>query len=264
PRGERASRGSRLSLTIGLGLFACAAALLSWHNNWWQTPAQEIPVSAAVETPAPAPQPATEQPAQKQPPQPLVEPRQSVAMPEPEAVVPKLPSAPQAVPEAPVQVEASQLAKTEPTAEVAAVPSEPLPEPQTEVAASAATQKREAIQAEARVLLTQGNLNAAASQLESIQPDIQQHPDHYALLAGIYHKQEQHQQAAQLYSQLVGVAQDNAIYWLGLAVALDAMQDRNALGAFQTTRQLNKNPDVAAYVERRIDELMQIRHREGA
>ncbi|UTW44734.1 hypothetical protein KFE80_10055 [bacterium SCSIO 12696] len=289
---EPSPHGSKLSLTIGLSLFTCAAVLLSWHNNWWQAPEAKVPTASlqaatqvepeATTTESAIPQPAvieTIAPASIDASQAT---KQTVAKPVETAKVAEIIEPDKTTLDAPtqavVEVSASeqppQQAPIETRPQVTTATAETAPEPQnseqqsterqnpesqspvqTQVATSAATEQRQAVQAQARALLSRGDLAAAALQLQSIQPDMGQHPEHYALLAGIYHKQGQHQQAAELYSELVGFEQDNAIYWLGLAVALDAMQDRNALGAFQTTRQLNSNPDVAAYVEQRIQQL---------
>ena len=255
PGSEPKSCGSKLAFTIGLGLFGCAAVLLSWHNQWWQPQAEIKPTVAIAEQPTPAQAIASQQPVEITPPIAEAEQPATIAQVEPEPVAELAPEpAPQAV--EPEEIAVAEQPLPEPVKAVEAESVAVTEEPQASVAASAATQNRQAILEQAQQLATAGNLAGAAEKLESIQPDMQQHPGHYALLAGIYHKQGQHQQAAELYGQLVDIERDNAIYWLGLAVALDAMQDRNALGAFQTTRQLNSNPDVAAYVERRIEQLI--------
>ncbi|MGS2723588.1 hypothetical protein ACVBEJ_07560 [Porticoccus sp. GXU_MW_L64] len=246
-RKKPASRGSKLSLTIGLCLFASAAGFLTWHNNGGQE-ATTVELAAPVTQQVVAKEPKAQAPKEPEPAAPATIAQQSSQPVETHQVPPQPADRPTPVTRNPKPV---------------LPPAEQAPEPQTTIAASSATENRQAIQTKARNLLAQGDLAGAAGQLESIQPSLSQHPDHYALLAGIYHKQGQHQQAAELYNQLVQIERDNAIYWLGLAVALDAMQDRNALRAFQTTRQLNNNPDVAAYVEQRIQQLNKS-HRKGA
>ncbi|MDM3870896.1 tetratricopeptide repeat protein [Porticoccus sp. W117] len=256
-RSESASRGSKLSLTIGICLFASAATLLSWHNNWWQQPVAVEAIDTDPIAKVPAPQPAA-QPVPVTPAAPIeVKPEaqsQPVVGVEPEPQVAIVDTPEDIVETESLAADPEPLVAAEPVVETK-VETEQEPQPTTEIAASSATQQRQAVQEEARKLLAQGQLTAASERLEAIRPSIDQHPDHYALLAGIYHKQGQPQKAVELYGQLVEIERDNAIYWLGLAVALDAIQDRNALGAFQTTRQLNNNPDVAAYVERRISQL---------
>ena len=120
------------------------------------------------------------------------------------------------------------------------------------LAATSALSPAQATLLQARSLLAQQQPDNAKSLLEKSPPTVEQHPDYHALLAGLYHNSGQHRAAATLYNRLVEIQPDSPIYWLGLAVALDALRDGNALQAFQRTRALNSNPDIQRYIEQRI------------
>lgn len=106
---------------------------------------------------------------------------------------------------------------------------------------------------QARQKLSQGDLAGAQTLLESDPPAVADDPAYHALLAGIYHKTGQHRQAAAMYQTLVAFEPDVTLHWLGLAVALDALRDRDgALRAFKRARDGSNNRDVRNYIDQRI------------
>ncbi len=87
-------------------------------------------------------------------------------------------------------------------------------------------------------------------------PAFEQHAGYYAYLAGLYQKAGHHQAAANLYRQLLQMDNEQSTYWLGLALALDGLQNQQALQAYrQVERNGQVNADVQRYVSQRIDEL---------
>jgi len=77
-----------------------------------------------------------------------------------------------------------------------------------------------------------------------------------ALKAGILHKLARYQESAQTYKILLQQDQNNTAYWLGLAVASDAMKDSDAaLQAFKAAEPGQKNTDIRRYVSTRISAL---------
>ncbi len=109
---------------------------------------------------------------------------------------------------------------------------------------------------QARQKLNQGDLAGAQVLLESDPPTVADDPTYHALLAGIYQKTGQYRQAAVIYQTLVAFEPDVTLHWLGLAVALDALRDRNgALLAFRRARSSGNDNRVRRYIEQRIVEL---------
>lgn len=106
----------------------------------------------------------------------------------------------------------------------------------------------------ARAKIQQGDLPGARDLLEQIPPAILNNPGYHALLAGVYHKLDQHREAATIYNQLVTLQPEQYVNWLGLAVALDALQDKSAaLRAFeQAQRSANVPADVLTYIKQRV------------
>lgn len=86
----------------------------------------------------------------------------------------------------------------------------------------------------AQLLFAQGSPAAAISVLEK---DIQQAEGdeaYRALLAGLYHKTARYHESASSYRRLLDVFGEKPAYWLGLALALDALQQNaSALEAYR-------------------------------
>lgn len=108
----------------------------------------------------------------------------------------------------------------------------------------------------AQLLIQREDFEGALRALQSQSPSIEADAGYHALLAGVYHKLGRHQRAASSYRELLGVDSANPTYWLGLAVALDAMQQQGALAAFQKVQQLAQGGEsFLPYVRNRIGSL---------
>jgi len=105
----------------------------------------------------------------------------------------------------------------------------------------------------AHLFLAQDDVTAALQVLES-QPQVyRQQVDFLSMLAGVYHKAGRYRDSASSYQQLLRQDGDRPAYWLGLAVALDALQDRpKALAAFKQAQQGRQSQAVTRYIAERI------------
>jgi len=75
-----------------------------------------------------------------------------------------------------------------------------------------------------------------------------------SLQAALFQRQKAHAMAAEKYQFLLGLNHQNGNYWLGFAVSVDALQQReNALAAYQQVLAMGElKPEVEAYVQSRI------------
>lgn len=107
-----------------------------------------------------------------------------------------------------------------------------------------------------QLLTRRGDLEGAMRALNLHQPGIEQMPGYYALKAGLLHKMGEQSDAIVIYQQLIILDKDNASYWLGLAVCMDALQADQALSVYEKVRQLSPaNASYMNYVNQRIDAL---------
>ena len=110
----------------------------------------------------------------------------------------------------------------------------------------------------ARVLVDQGDNDAAVAVLERARPSAVADPDYYALLAALYRGVGKHAQASQTYQQILQVRPGVAVWWMGLALSEDAMGSATkALEAYQRAqRSGGLKPEVVQYVQSRIAALI--------
>ncbi|MDT8383712.1 MAG: tetratricopeptide repeat protein [Gammaproteobacteria bacterium] len=106
----------------------------------------------------------------------------------------------------------------------------------------------------ARVLVDQGDSEAAVAVLEQAPPTQAADADYYALLAALYRAAGRHAQASQVYQQLLKGRPGVAAWWLGLALSEDAMGALpQALEAYRRAHRAGGlKPEVLAYVQSRI------------
>lgn len=83
-------------------------------------------------------------------------------------------------------------------------------------------------QFKAYILAQQGQQNRALQILVKTPPDINQDPDYYAFVASLYQQQKQFILAAQLYNRLLKIQPDRSMWWMGLGVALESADKKNA------------------------------------
>tara|TARA_B100000446_G_scaffold39220_2_gene34554 strand:- start:184 stop:1743 length:1560 start_codon:yes stop_codon:yes gene_type:complete len=108
----------------------------------------------------------------------------------------------------------------------------------------------------AQLLIYREDYAGALRALQSQSPLVAEDPSYHALKAGVLHKLGQHQAAVVVYRDLLRRDQSNATYWLGLAVALDADNQKGALAAFQRVQQFASGSEsFLPYVRSRIGQL---------
>jgi tetratricopeptide (TPR) repeat protein len=104
------------------------------------------------------------------------------------------------------------------------------------------------------------NEDAQAIQLlEAHLGEAERDENYRALLAGLYQRDGMHLEAANHYRRLLSVFGDKSAYWLGFALAQDALnQPQVAVQAFQRVNQyVDLQPQVRNYVRQRIAALQQ-------
>ncbi len=109
----------------------------------------------------------------------------------------------------------------------------------------------------ARLQLDRGAQQEALDTLLAGLPNAQWSPDYLAMTAAVLARASRHHEAAALYQAALRIGPNNAVWTMGLGLALRADgQPREALAAFERARELKTlNPDLQAYVERQIREL---------
>lgn len=81
--------------------------------------------------------------------------------------------------------------------------------------------------------------------------------DYLAFLAGVLQREQRHAEAARYYRDALQLAPNNGVWWMGLAISLQADQHLpEAREAFQRARQANGlTPELQAFIERRLEQL---------
>jgi len=79
----------------------------------------------------------------------------------------------------------------------------------------------------ARILMDQNDNITAISVLLRNPPSQRADVDYHALLAALYQKNDQHHKAATLYSQLLKLRETNGVWWLGMAISLEALGNQS-------------------------------------
>jgi len=106
----------------------------------------------------------------------------------------------------------------------------------------------------ARILVDQGDIVNAVAVLERAHPSMAADPEYYALLAALYQQLEKYAQAAHVYQQILLRHPGTAHWWMGLALAREAMgETTRALDAFQRAQHAGGLSDaVLKYIQTRI------------
>jgi MSHA biogenesis protein MshN len=112
----------------------------------------------------------------------------------------------------------------------------------------------------ARVLVNQGDNAAAVVVLERAAPRVGDDPDYYALLAALYRGVGKHAQAAQVYQEILRLRPGVAAWWMGLALAQDAMgSSAESLEAYRRAQRAGGlRGEVLQYVQTRIAALTSV------
>lgn len=114
------------------------------------------------------------------------------------------------------------------------------------------------IEFQANMLANENNINQALIILQQHSPDINEHPDYYALMALLYQRHGEFIFAADIYSQLVKKYPDNAVWWVGLGTSLESADKlKAAREAYAYALRIDGGLDAntRAYVEEKMKQL---------
>ncbi len=104
--------------------------------------------------------------------------------------------------------------------------------------------------------LAQKDLTGVTDLIDSQPKSYDQNKEYLGLKAGVLQKISRYRESAEAYQRLLQSEPSNTAYWLGLAVALDAMTEPSrALVAFQRALPGQNSADVRRYVLARIEAL---------
>lgn len=110
------------------------------------------------------------------------------------------------------------------------------------------------VRLQAQWLVARGDQAAAIAQLETHLPEAQEDERYRVLLASLYQTSGRYHEAVASYRRLLTSFGEKISYWLGLALALDALGQRaSALEAYGRVRELRpQQTEVMRYIEQRI------------
>ncbi|BDX08130.1 hypothetical protein [Planctobacterium marinum] len=109
----------------------------------------------------------------------------------------------------------------------------------------------------ARLFYREKKLRAAYTVLEGVEPDVQRNIDFYGLKATVAQELELNAESSHLYGRLVIFEPNRAQWWLGLAISLDRMSQRDgALKAYENAADLRQlSASANDFIRQRILEL---------
>ena len=119
----------------------------------------------------------------------------------------------------------------------------------------------------ARVLLEQNNPKLAVKILEqgSASVPMNNEPDYYALLAATYQRVNDHQNAVDIYLQLVKIHPAAGVWWLGLGISLEKSgKNKEAVEAYQRAQKTGSlKAGLIKFTNNRVSALKEIGFPEG-
>ena len=106
----------------------------------------------------------------------------------------------------------------------------------------------------AYVYIQQGQLNKATSILEQNSPNISTNTNYYGMLANLYQRSGKYMEAARIYDQLTRTEPNNGKWWVGLGVAFESANKKNAaLEAYQSAIYTgNLTPEIRGFIEDKV------------
>lgn len=107
----------------------------------------------------------------------------------------------------------------------------------------------------ARLLIEEGALSQAQEQLtREPRPTVIESPDLYAMLATVYQRQGQYAEAAQTYRALLAVKPEQAVWWMGLGIALEgaSLEDQAQQAYRQAISRGGLSEGLQTYIRKRL------------
>lgn len=106
----------------------------------------------------------------------------------------------------------------------------------------------------AQIHMRDGRLAAAEKVLSGAIPPVADNQDYNALYAAVLQKLEKHRKAAEIYRNLLQVNPENGIWWMGLAISLEAISMSNdARFAYRNALAVKSlTPEIQQYIIERI------------
>ena len=106
----------------------------------------------------------------------------------------------------------------------------------------------------ARIQIEQSGAGVALATLQRSLPHAANRPDYLAFVAALLQREKRHKEAAAFYAQALRKAPQNAHWWMGYGISLQASgQSKEARQAFVRARDLHKlTPELQAFVEQKI------------
>ncbi|OGT36372.1 MAG: hypothetical protein A2W28_03780 [Gammaproteobacteria bacterium RBG_16_51_14] len=106
----------------------------------------------------------------------------------------------------------------------------------------------------AQAMIDEDKPDAARDVLSASLPGVTKDPDYHALYAAVLQRLKQHKEAALTYRDILKLHPENSVWWMGLAISLEAMsRQEDALIAYRNA--LNGQslaPDTHQYINQRI------------
>ena len=109
----------------------------------------------------------------------------------------------------------------------------------------------------ARIYTERGQDPLAVDLLERMQPAVAPNSEYYALLAALYQRGAQYKKAAEIYKKLLASFPSRAIWWMGLGLSLQSLQqNEDALAAYNKSLQTQGlTAELRRFINTRIAQL---------
>ena len=109
----------------------------------------------------------------------------------------------------------------------------------------------------AELLVRVGQLDLALTTLQGAAPGLAIDPAYHAFMAGLNQRLGEHRSAVETYQNVLRHAPENAVWWMGLAISLEALDEHTeAVKAYQRALQAQSLPqDLQRYVGQRLSAL---------